>query len=269
MEKLNINDLTEMDLTISTVSMALEKKCPKNWHYEEKTGRPHHGLVYVLGGSAIYRIAEKTFTVQKNDIVFLPEGSVYSTIGSVDDPYHYIVVSFKLDEGSSQLAGVLDHLLQPDNYAYYTNMFYGLTNTWFYKGIIHKVKSKAILNEILYQLLFDSISKNVHTDYLHRVYPAVSHMENNYSTDISMVDLAEMCNLSISHFRKLFKVVYGIPPHDYLNTLRINKAKDLILSELYPISEIAEKVGFTNIYYFSRLFKQITGLSPKKYRRIM
>lgn len=53
-------------------------------------------------------------------------------------------------------------------------------------------------------------------------------------------------------------------PVEYINKLRIKKACELLKSGMYTVSEAAEKTGFTNVYYFSRIFKSITGVNPKK-----
>ena len=71
--------------------------------------------------------------------------------------------------------------------------------------------------------------------------------------------------MSYRHFRRLFQQCTGVPPGQYLLNLRINRAKRL-LEEPLTIAEVAYRAGFSDPYYFSRLFKQKTGVSPKKWR---
>jgi YesN/AraC family two-component response regulator len=100
------------------------------------------------------------------------------------------------------------------------------------------------------------------------IQPAVSYIETYFYKNITLVELAEMSRLSIPHFRRVFKEIYKVPPIKYLNFVRINKAKDMIMSRMYSISEIAEKTGYPNVYYFSRVFKKLTGSSPKAYEKM-
>ena len=74
---------------------------------------------------------------------------------------------------------------------------------------------------------------------------------------------------SPSYFRKLFKAASGLSPLAYFNRLRVEYAKTLLRqgSGLRPIKEIAASAGFSDPYYFSRVFKQYTGLSPAAYLR--
>ena len=60
----------------------------------------------------------------------------------------------------------------------------------------------------------------------------------------------------------------GVGISDYLNNLRIQKAKQLFDEQDYMIYEVAGKVGFASSQYFSKIFKQITGVTPNEYRRM-
>ena len=68
------------------------------------------------------------------------------------------------------------------------------------------------------------------------------------------------------HFIHLFREYTGFSPHAYVTRLRLDKAKDLMVSTTMNISEIAFAVGYANPLYFSRLFKRHTGLSPSRFR---
>ena len=68
--------------------------------------------------------------------------------------------------------------------------------------------------------------------------------------------------------RRLFRHVYGEPPLEYLLTLRVNYAKRLLRESPclhYTVAQIATMSGFSDISYFSRIFKKRTGLSPRAY----
>lgn len=78
---------------------------------------------------------------------------------------------------------------------------------------------------------------------------------------------AESCCLSVSRFAHMFKQSTGMPPHAFYSQIIANKAKDLIFNSSLNISEIAEILGFTDIYYFSRFYKKYFGVSPSIHRK--
>ena len=73
-----------------------------------------------------------------------------------------------------------------------------------------------------------------------------------------------------SYFQKLFKEIYGISPKKYIIQLKINHACDLLRLERYTVTQIAELCNFSDVYFFSRQFKEYMGITPtqfiKKYR---
>jgi AraC-like DNA-binding protein len=92
-------------------------------------------------------------------------------------------------------------------------------------------------------------------------------LRTNIDTDISMEKVAEELNVSYAWFRKAFKNYTGIAPHQYLLQLRIEKAKSYLSDHSMSIKEIAITLNFESSFYFSRLFKEKTGMSPEIYRK--
>jgi AraC-like DNA-binding protein len=94
----------------------------------------------------------------------------------------------------------------------------------------------------------------------------ISYMESHIKELISLQRLSEVCGYSASHLSSLFKRSTGHPPIDFFLHLKVQAAaRDLCFSEL-PIRDIAEIYGIKDQYYFSRLFKRISGFSPSEYR---
>ena len=84
-------------------------------------------------------------------------------------------------------------------------------------------------------------------------------------TDYTLADLAAMSNMCVSNLEKLFKKNFGLSPGAYRNKLRIEHAKKL-LSGGYSISDAAQLTGFSDYFYFSRIFKQFAGCSPGTFK---
>ncbi len=89
---------------------------------------------------------------------------------------------------------------------------------------------------------------------------------NDYSKPWTLESIANLSNLSKSHFLKLYKEYYKTTPIDDLIDYRISQAKFMLESNMLNINEISEKCGFNTPYYFSRMFKKKTGFSPSAYK---
>lgn len=98
------------------------------------------------------------------------------------------------------------------------------------------------------------------------ILEAHKYIENNYSSNINMKDVAESINLSSHYFSRLFKKESGYTFLEYLTKTRLNKAKQLLHDPSLTITEIAQRIGYDDACYFSRLFKKHETISPKEYR---
>lgn len=96
---------------------------------------------------------------------------------------------------------------------------------------------------------------------------AKEYIDNNFDKDISLKDVATVAALSPTYFSFVFKKESKINFEDYLILARIEKAKKLLKETFYSIGEIAFNVGYFDQNYFSFLFRKITGVSPRTYRK--
>lgn len=102
---------------------------------------------------------------------------------------------------------------------------------------------------------------------IHQLRVVLEYMDEHYSENISLNQLANLANMSNQHFCRIFKSITGKRPVDYMNYLRINKAVTLLSTSNFNISEIAMAVGFDDSNYFSRLFKKYQKASPSAMRK--
>lgn len=95
---------------------------------------------------------------------------------------------------------------------------------------------------------------------------SIATMKKNLSVHITIPELARLTGMSQSRFQLAFKKNYGTTPYEYLKEMRMNHALILLHDSDYNIQTIAAKVGYTKADHFSKLFKEMYGISPKKYR---
>ncbi len=96
---------------------------------------------------------------------------------------------------------------------------------------------------------------------------ALEYIQNNYMQPITIEDLADLCHLSVSHFRRTFHEIMGAAPLDFLNSTRIDEACWLLRSTEDSILTISEKVGFHSISSFNRSFIKLMQVPPSVWRK--
>ncbi|TMV48603.1 AraC family transcriptional regulator [Paenibacillus mesophilus] len=98
------------------------------------------------------------------------------------------------------------------------------------------------------------------------IQPLMRHMESRYRDPINLASLSVMVHLDSSYLVRAFKQETGVTPIQYLNSLRLSAAISYLANTDMGIERIAEATGFNSIHYFSRLFKQKVGISPRQWR---
>ena len=134
-------------------------------------------------------------------------------------------------------------------------------------GFRHVIASKT--SEILARIYAGSRRKNVKPDAKEeRIREARCYLLEHVAAPVDFENLARQMGLSYATFRRAFRHHTGLAPNQYLLNLRIQKAKALLSNSRMPVQEIAVATGFDSIYYFSRMFKQKTGMAPIQWRSL-
>ncbi len=146
------------------------------------------------------------------------------------------------------------------------NNFLKIYNLWSAKKEGYYAKCMSVFYEIIAALqkqntMYLPSSQAKKLDLAHEYM-----IENFKNKEFDYGALCACTGMSYSYFKELFIARYGMPPVKYLTHLRLEYAKELLITGRYSVSEIAEQCGFENVYYFSSVFKKNIGVSPKNYK---
>ncbi len=95
----------------------------------------------------------------------------------------------------------------------------------------------------------------------------ITDIRDHYMEDISLTSLSAKYNISMGHLSKMIKENLQVNFSDYIASLRIQRAKELLRDDSLSIQEISEIVGYNDYFYFTKVFKKVEGISPSKYRK--
>jgi len=98
------------------------------------------------------------------------------------------------------------------------------------------------------------------------IHEALAYIEHNFHKNISVQSIAEQCGLNRSYFGKIFKESMGKTPQAFLLAFRMAKAAELLKVTRMPVGDVGAAVGYDDALHFSRAFRSVYGISPKKWR---
>lgn len=139
----------------------------------------------------------------------------------------------------------------------------------YYQEIL-RIKIRELI--FLFMREFETAPEHIRADLIYEKYKtlmaeAIRYIDANYSENLTLSDICKQFAISKTYFCHLFKLITEKTFTEYLTDLRIRAAMNLLEDHSLSITEISEKLGFSNTSYFSKIFKKHTGSLPKEYRK--
>ncbi|MBC7958477.1 MAG: response regulator [Vallitaleaceae bacterium] len=131
-----------------------------------------------------------------------------------------------------------------------------------YKNACLAAQNKLLAGKSSLTLYSDLLS----TDFRKEIRDAMTYVKEHYHQNIAIKDAADALHLSASHLMHLFKSEVDVTFNDYLTSYRIKVAEELLSRGEHKIYEISNMTGYTDVKYFSQLFKKVTGYTPREYK---
>ena len=138
------------------------------------------------------------------------------------------------------------------------------------KAYMYKEKLKGLLQSFVVELLrIHNVQGEMErkSPRSFQIAPALSYAKQHHNEEIRIRDLARVCNISESHFRRIFQECMNMTPNDYVNVVRIHEASRLLLKSHATMEEVAYRVGYGNVSTFNRNFKRMLGMTPYQWKR--
>ncbi len=230
--------------------------------------KPSHTLLWFKNCSAKITCSNgEVLFAEKNQVAFMSKGIEY-TVDFFDTAPHQddsVVLHFQL---KNMLGEEITPTLSPQICIKNVSPALAVTIETGAEEFNKNIVCVPFITSIIYQILglvCRRQRKRVVSHKFKYISEGIELMENN--SDKTLTEIAEICGVSEGYFRRLFREYSGENPIEFRQKHRIEKAKQLLLLDTNSIGEIAEELHFSDIYHFSKTFKKVTGISPKKYMK--
>ena len=238
-------------------------------HVVRNTGLYSHQFLFTLSGTGVLYVDGKEYRQEKGSVFYLAPGK----------PHEYYPLNEKWETYWLVFRGEYsDELIK--NIGFNGFAYVPLCDTSRCEKIFRRIYSAAEdpinggenASVLVYEyvlamreaMLF--VSKE-NTGKSNIVAEALMYIDKNYMQDIAVQTLAELSEVTVQHFCRVFKTETLMRPLEYLARRRISEAKALLTNTALEIGEIGKMVGYPDRNYFSMVFRRPEGVSPREYRR--
>lgn len=232
----------------------VKKEVSDSWKLDDLP-LPFCDLTFILQGSARYTFEGASYLLTPGEAVFVPVGSVRhaQTKGMQCAAFNFCTDAPPFPCPTK---------IRWDNDSLLYTYFEDFNQAWNTKSPLDKMRCDGLFLLIIGRLM-ELCQTRQGNPYVTRIK---KYLHSHYTEKITVQQIAEYVNLNPVYCGALFAKETGSTILNYTNQLRVMKAKELLQCTNESISEIALAAGIDDLYYFSRIFKQIAGISPRQYR---
>ncbi|WP_046228346.1 helix-turn-helix transcriptional regulator [Paenibacillus dauci] len=244
---------------------------------------PHYEIYILLSGERTYFIGDQLYEVHTGDIVFIGKDELHRTLpGKLPD--HKRIVLYFNDQFVEQHFGKdKQWLLRPFHSGYPVFHTTVRDQIWLqpviqqlvreltiqaegYQLLVHHLVMELLIHCARSQSSSSAESPSSRTAVQQQMSDVAQYIKQNHQQPLSLQTIADQFHLSPSHLSRMFKRTTGFHLTEYMNTVRIQTAQQLLRETELKIIDIAELSGFNNFSHFGKIFKQMCQVSPREYR---
>lgn len=226
------------------------------------------GLIIPLKGSAIFSLNGTPYTMSVDTIVHAGPSMKIDIEVLSDEEWQYAVIHYRISENQIDKYPIFNQhfSISTDGNRLLSDTTHELMKHYIIPNNLAKITCKGLFLRLI-EIILES-PKKVENENENLMAMAVRLLHEEYYKPITIQDLALQLGIERRRFAYLFERYTGLTPINYLTEIRIRRAKELLRSGI-SVAEVAEKVGYFDNFYFSRVFKKQIGMSPSEYKKIL
>ncbi|MCM3171367.1 AraC family transcriptional regulator [Paenibacillus sp. MER 99-2] len=238
---------------------------------------PANGFMYTTRGSAWIRIDGQEHEANSFYMLHVAKGSRLQL--QVREEFEYVILfyraflafpnirnTWRLEQRSSS-PFVQQYAFTPHTPLILMRHLDHLERAWFQADNMDRLYVKSLFYQFIHELMLQLSAEESSVMISDPVQHTLRYLHDHYREQVTLDDLAERFNYSSRHLSMQFKQKTGSSPIDYLIQIRLAEARRMLIKSNVTLKEIAVEVGYTDVYYFSRLFKKHVGISPIRYQQ--
>lgn len=243
--------------------------CEVNWRWKKREKpMPNFDLLYVWNGEGTLKLNKKAYRMGRGDCFFFRRGDKIEAEHNPQDP---LVLSYIHFDTSLQPELLPAPYRLIENRIIFESLLSHYVRLFLVKTFGAEEEGKLILKQLMIQLLREEQDKEANVfDTSNRlkeqIFEIANHIQQHPGKAHTIEKLADRANLSERYFSQKFKEITGHTVKSYIIYSRIKRAEHLLYFTGMTVTEVSEALGYNDLHFFSKQFKQYTGMNPSEVR---
>lgn len=254
------------------------------WESEEIRSISKNLFVFMINGNAVFRIENSDYDISAGDILIIPAETLYSAKTESFCEYFFFHFSGKIERAETVPnfnpidnsfsfnlperghERIFFDLKSSDN-AVFDKIYTSIINCVEYRS--YSTHSGRLLFDAEFfkiMLMLGEIEEKTHNNIPPILDKMITYIKKNLTKPLSLSDVSLQCSVSAPYAARVFKKHLNMTAAEYINSEKLYYACELIKNTSMNISEIADYLGYCDVFYFSKIFKRKFGKSPSKFR---
>lgn len=229
-------------------------RCVPGW-VGKRHAHPFLEIILVLSGRLAVEMGDSQVIVQAGDALLYPADVPHTERAAGDEPSDFYAAAVEADFHTQEL-------ITQD-----TSGRMRMLSKWLIEEYYRMSPGKAVVMHAFMQAFlaeYQCVSSRHHSELVETVQ---AYLRRNLDQKLTVAQIARQVNMSRAHFMRTYKRLTGRTPMEDLRTLRVEAARDLIITTDQPLKSIAPQVGFCDQYQLSRVFRKLLQVTPGHFRR--
>lgn len=247
-----------------------KRECAPGWYWDHQTPFHDYDIFYIVSGKGTMQLSDGRFDLHKKSCLVMRPGDIPKAVQDPHDRMTVLYMHFQVSEANGPIPDFsLPRFTVVGDAFRAEHLLYQMMELLEFPAPLRDLEFDCLMKQFfvnLFRLQLAPQHSDAHSaKQMQTVRAIMAYIREAQGVDVGLAELAEAVNMSPPYISRLFKACSGVTLKQFIANTKAERARELLLQTRMSIGEVAERMGYSDVYAFSKSFKRVFRLSPSDY----